>query len=219
LTGGSSVRTAVIPPTAKQKGKLSKSQRPNFRMDGGLQYEGTNGGSVKPRAVHVRLAHQNSRSIQRFFVKPRPKRRMSNQNASSRRQPNRYPFIPKSTCHWETGCSRHSETVRGRAVSLRFANAVYGADANRLNVAGPKGEEVVIFNDCASIVKPLANGIRGAHQASQIATRHGLVILSLASCLTLLPGNGVERGCFLLHVLAAALGTFCVYFVFFQSEN
>jgi len=82
LTGGSSVRTAVIPPTAKQKGKLSKSQRPNFRMDGGLQYEGTNGGSVKPRAVHVRLAHQNSRSIQRFFVKPRPKRRMSNKKAA-----------------------------------------------------------------------------------------------------------------------------------------
>src|SRR5208282_260011 len=42
---------------------------------------------------------------------------------------------------------------------------------------------------------------------------------SLASCLALLPGHGVERGCFLFHVLAAALGAFRVYFVFFQSEN
>src|SRR5208283_2587307 len=37
--------------------------------------------------------------------------------------------------------------------------------------------------------------------------------------LTLLPGHGVEGGRFLLHVLAAALGAFRVYFVFFQSEN
>src|SRR5208282_2369179 len=52
-----------------------------------------------------------------------------------------------------------------------------------------------------------------------LAVRPDLVIPSLTFRLALLSGHGVERGCFLLHVLAAALGAFRVYFVFFQGEN
>jgi hypothetical protein len=55
----------------------------------------------------------------------------------------------------------------------------------------------------------------GRRKLTNFATRHRLVILSL----TLLPGHGVECGCFLLHVLAAALRAFRVSFVFFQGEN
>src|SRR5208337_1951376 len=42
---------------------------------------------------------------------------------------------------------------------------------------------------------------------------------ALASCLTLFAGHGIERGYLLLHVLAAALGAFHLYLVFFQGED
>src|ERR1035437_4173700 len=41
----------------------------------------------------------------------------------------------------------------------------------------------------------------------------------IRTSLTLLSGHGVERSHLLLHVLAAALGAFHVYFMFFEGEN
>src|SRR5271157_5643579 len=67
----------------------------------------------------------------------------------------------------------------------------------------------------------------GRRKAANFATRQRLVIpsltfrltLRLAFRLTLLPGHSKKSGCFLLHVLAAALGAFRVFFVFLQGKN
>ena len=44
-------------------------------------------------------------------------------------------------------------------------------------------------------------------------------LLAWLFALTLLPGHGIKSSRFLLNVLAAALGAFRVYFMFFEGEN
>jgi hypothetical protein len=59
----------------------------------------------------------------------------------------------------------------------------------------------------------------GHRKPANFAKGHPLVIFGLALRLALLSGYGIKSGCFLLHILTAALGAFRVYFVFLQREN
>src|SRR5262245_63329619 len=83
-----------MPPMKKQKMKLSRSQRPKARIDGGSQYSGTNSGSVNPRRPHAKLPHQNS---WRFLGVPRVRtmNRTISHHANRIRQPNKYGFIER----------------------------------------------------------------------------------------------------------------------------
>jgi hypothetical protein len=81
---------------------------------------------------------------------------------------------------------------------------------------------LALWATIVKLLKPIAEqNAQRDPDAQSLAPRHTAptVIPSLAFRLTLLPGHGIERGHFLLHVLAAALGAFRVYIMFFQREN